>query len=171
MPKPNKKQDKPGKNGKEPANMEPQRPAGRVVVANDGVRHTLRSDETLSSVAQKYGVSVQDIQQHNGITDPHKVYAGTVLRIPGQGGSQTVAASARPAAGGPDGRLGGKRDKDKPATSAKTEKAAKTMYTVQANDTLWKISRTYNVGVDDLKRWNSVDEKNLRTGARLVVEQ
>lgn len=35
---------------------------------------------------------------------------------------------------------------------------------MQANDTLWKISRTYNVSVDDLKRWNSVDEKNLRTG-------
>jgi len=27
------------------------------------------------------------------------------------------------------------------------------------------------VSVDDLKRWNGVDEKNLRTGARLVVEQ
>ena len=68
---------------------------------------------------------------------------------------------------GPDGRLGGKTDKDK---TAKAPKAGKT-YTVQANDTLWKIARTYNVSVDDLKRWNGVDEKNLRTGARLVVEQ
>ena len=71
-------------------------------------------------------------------------------------------------AAGPDGRLGKDRDKDKPAKAAKT---SKTTYTVQANDTLWKIARTYNVSVDDLKRWNSVDEKNLRTGARLVVEQ
>ena len=133
-----------------------------MVAANDEARHTLRSDETLSSVARKYGVSVQDIQQQNDITDPHKVYAGTVMRIPGQGGSQSVAAG-QPASGGPDGRLGAK--------SGKAEKAAKTTYTVQANDTLWKISRTYNVSVDDLKRWNSVDEKNLRTGARLVVEQ
>ena len=65
---------------------------------------------------------------------------------------------------GPDGRLGNKPDK------AATGKGGKT-YTVQANDTLWKIARTYNVTVDDLKRWNGVDEKNLRTGARLVVEQ
>lgn len=155
--KPSRKQDKPGRSSREP-----QQASGRMVAANDEARHTLRSDETLSSVARKYGVSVQDIQQQNDITDPHKVYAGTVLRIPGQGGSQSVAAG-RPASGGPDGRLGAK--------SGKAEKAAKTTYTVQANDTLWKISRTYNVSVDDLKRWNSVDEKNLRTGARLVVVQ
>ncbi len=143
-----------------------------MVAANDGPKHTLRADETLTSVARKYGVSVQDIQQCNGISDPHKVHAGAVLRIPAQSGAQSngqaVAAVGRPVAAGPDGRLGKDRDKDKPAKTAKT---SKTTYTVQANDTLWKIARTYNVSVDDLKRWNSVDEKNLRTGARLVVEQ
>ena len=147
-----------------------------MVAANDGPKHTLRADETLTSVARKYGVSVQDLQQSNGISDPHKVHAGAVLRIPAQGGGQgsaqsggqAVPAVGRPVAAGPDGRLGKDRDKDKPAKAAK---ASKTTYTVQANDTLWKIARTYNVSVDDLKRWNSVDEKNLRTGARLVVEQ
>ena len=140
------------------------------MAADNGPRHTLRADETLSAVAHKYGVSVQDLQKHNGIADPHKVYAGMVLRVPGKAqapSASTQAASAaagRPVVAGPDGRLGNKPDK------AATGKGGKT-YTVQANDTLWKIARTYNVTVDDLKRWNGVDEKNLRTGARLVVEQ
>ncbi|QCC84664.1 LysM peptidoglycan-binding domain-containing protein [Desulfovibrio desulfuricans] len=176
------KADKSGKAGKtgkvaaerEPQAVEPHVPGARVVAANDGPRHTLRADETLSSVAKKYGVSVQDLQQQNGIADQHKVHAGMVLRIPAKAGGATASAAGRtaPAASaatpaGPDGRLGGKTDKDK---TAKAPKAGKT-YTVQANDTLWKIARTYNVSVDDLKRWNGVDEKNLRTGARLVVEQ
>ncbi|WP_300125322.1 LysM domain-containing protein [Desulfovibrio sp.] len=42
---------------------------------------------------------------------------------------------------------------------------------MQANDNLWKIARKHNVSVDDLKRWNGVDEKSLRSGARLVVAE
>ena len=168
--KPDKAQGKGGKGVKGVDNREPQVAGSREVAADNGPRHTLRADETLSAVAHKYGVSVQDLQKHNGIADPHKVYAGMVLRVPGKAqapSASTQAASAaagRPVVAGPDGRLGNKPDK------AATGKGGKT-YTVQANDTLWKIARTYNVTVDDLKRWNGVDEKNLRTGARLVVEQ
>ena len=50
-------------------------------------------------------------------------------------------------------------------------KAVRTMYTVRDNDSLWAIARKYSVSVDDLKRWNNVDEKTLKAGARLVVMQ
>ena len=168
--KPAKAQGKGGKGPKSVDNREPHAAVARDVAADDRPRHTLRADETLSAVAHKYGVSVQDLQKQNGIADPHKVYAGMVLRVPGKAQAQSAstqaasAAAGRPVVAGPDGRLGNKQDK------AATSKGGKT-YTVQANDTLWKIARTYNVTVDDLKRWNGVDEKNLRTGARLVVEQ
>ena len=165
--KPAKGQEKTGKAGKGAAAREPQVAGARVIAADDDQRHTVRADETLASVAKKYGVSVQDLQRQNGISNPQKVHAGMVLRIPAKEPATVAAASARPVPAGPDGRIGAKPDKDKPA---KAPKAGKT-YTVQANDTLWKIARTYNVSVDDLKRWNSVDEKNLRTGVRLVVEQ
>jgi len=157
--KPSRKQEKSVTRHHE-EQAEPSVPHGRVVAANGGESHTLRADETLSSVARRYGVSVQDLQESNGITNPHKVHAGTVLRIPRHGG-QTVAA-------GPDGRIEGK---SAPRRAAKAEKTRKATYTVQARDTLWKIARAHNVSVDDLKRWNSVDEKNLRAGATLVVEQ
>ena len=175
--KPVKGQEKGGKGVKSAADREPPVAGARVVAADDGPRHTLRSDETLSSVAHKYGVSVQDLQKQNGIADPHKVYAGMVLRVPGKGQAPAAPAPAavagRVVVAGPDGRVGNKpdrQDKDKQDKPGKAAKGGKT-YTVQANDTLWKIARTYNVSVDDLKRWNGVDEKNLRTGARLVVEQ
>lgn len=139
---------------------EPAVPHARVVAGNDGERHTLRADETLTSVARQYNVSVRALQESNGIANPHKVHAGTVLRIPRSGG-QAVAA-------GPDGRIEGKAASTR---APKAKKARKATYTVQAKDTLWKIARVHNVSVEDLKRWNGVDEKNLRTGATLVVEQ
>ena len=176
--KPAKGQEKGGKAAKIAADREPQVAKARVVAADSGPRHTLRADETLGTVARKYGVSVQELQKQNGIADPHKVHAGMVLRIPASGQAQATPVPAVPAAAaagrtvvaGPDGRLGGKTDKDKQEKQAKASKPGKT-YTVQANDTLWKIARSHNVSVDDLKRWNGVDEKNLRTGAKLVVEQ
>lgn len=171
--KPAKGQEKGGKGAKSVADREPQVAGARLVTGDAGQRHTLRGDETLSVVASKYGVSVQDLQKQNGITDPHKVHAGMVLSIPGKAQAQAAPAPAtvaagRPVTAGPDGSVGSRQGKDKQDKAAPA-KGGKT-YTVQANDTLWKIARTYNVSVDDLKRWNSVDEKNLRTGARLVVE-
>ena len=50
-------------------------------------------------------------------------------------------------------------------------KATRTTYTVQAKDSLWKIAREHKVSVEDLMRWNGVNEKNLRAGSVLVVEQ
>jgi membrane-bound lytic murein transglycosylase D len=45
--------------------------------------HQLAEGETLSSVAQHYGVSVEDIQRWNGIADPQGVRAGQELTVLG----------------------------------------------------------------------------------------
>ena len=87
------------------------------------------------------------------------IHAGTVLRIPGR-----AVAQAGPVSGGSDGRVGRK-------AGSGAAKAAKSTYLVQARDSLWKIAREHNVSVEDLKRWNGVDEKTLRAGSVLVVEQ
>lgn len=117
-----------------------------------GGKHTLQANETLYAVARKYNVSVAALQQHNGIEDPGKLRQGHVLRIPGAGDAAPRATA------GASGSIGKK-------------KAPRATYTVQANDSLWKIARKHNVSVDELKRWNGVDEKSLRLGARLVVAE
>lgn len=124
--------------------------AGRDAGAAANGSHKLQPDETLYAVARKYKVSLRELQECNQIDNPDKVRAGCILRIPGR-----AVASAEPAAGGSSGRMG----------TAK----ARTTYTVQDKDSLWNIARKHNVSVDDLKRWNKVDEKNLRAGTTLVV--
>ncbi len=67
----------------------------------DSVKHTVKSGETLGTIARKYGVKQGDIAVANNITDPAKIYAGMELVIPGwqtpagkSGGKQAPAATA-----------------------------------------------------------------------------
>lgn len=45
--------------------------------------HTVRYGETLSWIAWQYGVTVQEIMEANGFTNPNYIYAGQRLIIPG----------------------------------------------------------------------------------------
>jgi LysM repeat protein len=49
----------------------------------DVVKHTVKSGDTLSSIAQKYGVKLGDIAAANSIPDPQKIRLGQELVIPG----------------------------------------------------------------------------------------
>lgn len=43
--------------------------------------YTVKSGDTLSAIAQKYGTTYQELAGKNGIADPNKIYPGQVLRI------------------------------------------------------------------------------------------
>lgn len=128
-------------------------PAARSRQAEDqgGRVHRLVAGESLGVVARMYRVDTELLRAYNRIEDPRRLRAGLLLRIPGAAEGAAAAGSTRQMAENTAG--GGNRQ----------------IHTVQDRDSLWKIARTYNVSVEDLKRWNSVDEKNLRVGASLVV--
>ena len=46
-----------------------------------GRAYTVKSGDTLSGIAAKYGTTWQHLQQINGIADANKIYAGQTLRI------------------------------------------------------------------------------------------
>ncbi|MEW5728188.1 MAG: LysM domain-containing protein [Pseudomonadota bacterium] len=45
---------------------------------------TIQPGDTLSKIAARHGVSVEDLAKANGITDPNRIRAGQSLTIPGQ---------------------------------------------------------------------------------------
>ena len=45
------------------------------------VYYTVRSGDTLSGIAAKYGTTYQKIAQMNGIANPNKIYVGQKLRV------------------------------------------------------------------------------------------
>ena len=43
--------------------------------------YTVKSGDTLSGIAAKYGTTYQKLAQINGISNPNVIYAGQVLKI------------------------------------------------------------------------------------------
>lgn len=56
--------------------------AEMVETAVDAIVYTVQPGENLTLIADKHGVTVQDILDANDIPNPNRIVAGTVLRIP-----------------------------------------------------------------------------------------
>lgn len=56
-------------------------PGGSSSSSSSEVTHTVKSGDTLSGIAEKYGTTYQKIAKDNGISDPNKIYVGQKLII------------------------------------------------------------------------------------------
>jgi membrane-bound lytic murein transglycosylase D len=126
------------------ARAEESRPAEKVAA---GRTHRMKRGETLSHLANRYGVSVSAIRAANGNISPQRVRAGQVLAIP--------TASSTP----------------RVASATATTKVADTRYhRVRAGESLWTIARRYDVSVTQLQAWNDMGRRStIRSGQRLRV--
>ncbi|MCP9840725.1 LysM peptidoglycan-binding domain-containing protein [Synechococcus sp. J7-Johnson] len=106
-------------------------------------QHVVKSGETLSEIAERYGVSVQRLLQLNGIKDPNLVEAGTRLKLPD-------GAKTAPRAGSGSSGTGS--------------------HTVSAGETLSEIAERYGLSVQKLKDLNGLKDADLlQVGQRLKV--
>jgi membrane-bound lytic murein transglycosylase D len=126
------------------ARAEESRPAEKVAA---GRTHRMKRGETLSHLANRYGVSVSAIRAANGNISPQRVRAGQVLAIP------TASSTSRV------------------ASATATTKVADTRYhRVRAGESLWTIARRYDVSVTQLQAWNDMGRRStIRSGQRLRV--
>lgn len=64
--------------------------AGNTVPTPSATQYTVKSGDTLSGIAAKYGTTYQVLAQINGIADPNKINVGQVLTIPTTGATATT---------------------------------------------------------------------------------
>lgn len=115
--------------------------------AQDAV-HLIAPGEHLSGIAQRYGVSTDELMAYNGITDADLVFYGQRLMIPGKG-SVTGGAYGSPA-------------------DASNLPAAGGYYVVQRGDTLSQIAQANGVSMGDLMRINGISNASfIWVGQRL----
>lgn len=111
--------------------------------------YTVRSGDTLSSIAQRQRVSVSDLKRWNKIKG-NTIRAGQRLTLRGgsASGSQRVASSS----------------------AKKQGDLHKVNYKVRQGDTLSAIGRRYNVSVQQIQRWNNGSSaSSLQPGQRLTL--
>lgn len=110
--------------------------------------YTVQPGDTLSALAERYGVSVDRLIQLNGLKSANDLQAGSKLVVPGAAKPATAAAKSKPVA---------------------VTKGAKE-HLVQPGETLSHIAEAYGVSVDRLIALNNIKEANAITaGSRLKL--
>lgn len=118
-------------------------------------RHEVRRGETISRVAQRFGVSVAAIRETNNLSS-NRLRAGQDLLIPVSG--RKLIADAKSST------------KVAKATATAPEGRMKVVHRVRRGETLYSIARRYNVYVDQLTKWNVMGKSDvLRMGQRLKI--
>ncbi len=136
------------------------REALKDLPANDRVawtRHKIRPGETLGLIAKRYHTTVSVIKTANNIKG-NVIRAGDYVLIPSADRNTTYEMTA-------EGRLAQRQQYLKDNVDPNPIK-----YKVQPGDTLWDISRQYNVGMRELARWNGMGTTGLlHPGEELLV--
>lgn len=73
------------------------KPAPTATPVNGAVSYTIKSGDTLSAIAARYGTSVSALAAANGITNPNLIVAGKALNIPSAAPAVAGASASNPA--------------------------------------------------------------------------
>lgn len=113
-------------------------------------RHVVKQGETLYSISRLYAVTINDISTWNNLGDaPLKIGQELIIAEP-----LTIPADTKSEA--------------KAETKAEAE-PSNTIHTVVAGESLYVLSRKYNVTVNELKSWNNLNSNALSIGQQLRV--
>ncbi|MBX2897107.1 MAG: LysM peptidoglycan-binding domain-containing protein [Cyclobacteriaceae bacterium] len=111
-----------------------------TIAGKQFIIHQIDEKETLYAISRRYGVPVTAILEHNPTADGG-LAVGQLLKVPYVPKSKPAIVS------------GGER-----------------IHRVAAKETLFSISRLYDVSVDEIKTWNNLKDNALALGQELVIK-
>lgn len=130
-----------------PANAPVLKPDSRsAAMASGVVKHRVEAGQTYYSISKLYGVSIEDILAANKLTLDDKLAVGQSLTIKGA----TTGGSA---------------------TTAPAEQPTFITHTVAKGETMYRISKQYNVKIDQIKEWNQLSDVTVKEGQKLKIQQ
>jgi membrane-bound lytic murein transglycosylase D len=115
---------------------------------SSNIYYTVRSGDTLSSVAKKYKTSVKSIMSANGMKNQKALKVGSRLKISTR--KKIMIAEA-----------------DTQADSKSSNDVTK--YVVKKGDSLFNIAKRFNTSVQSLKVMNGISEGGLSVGQEIMI--
>ncbi|HFE7690924.1 TPA: LysM peptidoglycan-binding domain-containing protein [Legionella pneumophila] len=123
-----------GGNAQKPKTTTPATTTGKQL-HQDTHNYTVKSGDTLSAIASRYGMTVNALVMLNGIKNANLIYPGQVLRVADSGQGSTVSQKA-------------------------TTTTTTSTYTVRYGDTLSGIANRYGTSISALASLNGISNPN-----------
>ena len=142
------------------------RPAAETALATEALVHIVKAGESLSKIAEAYGVTLQELQAENGLYS-WLIHPGLELRIPAGGKppapqSETDLQEEEPAAA-PEAEI---ESAPEPGL-----KASEYVHIVRHGEALGKIAEAYGVSLDDLHALNELSSWMIHPGQKLLIPE
>lgn len=112
--------------------------------------YTVKSGDTLSAIANRFGMNYIQLAQINNIRNVNRIYVGQTLRLQAQVNNSTVSQPVH-------NNTNNVKPAPAPAPTPTTNNAA---YTVKSGDTLSGISSRFGVSYEQLARLNNIANPN-----------
>lgn len=132
--------------------------------------HTVRRGENLSTIANRYGVSVSDLLRLNGLSNRSVIRKGQKIRVrEGQPTSAKRVVKKKSTVLAQYGRAKKVEASAQPVRSAAALSKSK-KHTVRRGETLWDVSKRYNVSLNELAKANRVKiNHRVMAGEKLLI--
>lgn len=132
------------------------------------VVHAIAQGETLSGLARQYHTTVGDIMRLNGMDSKSVLRIGQKVKIPSKSVKQNIAVKRN----APVTKRATTKSVANEAPVQSQEPAATpstATHIVGQRETLYGISKKYNVTVGQIKEWNHLSGNNIHQGQRLSI--
>ncbi|MFT3701127.1 MAG: glucosaminidase domain-containing protein [Agriterribacter sp.] len=120
--------------------------------------HIVQKGETLYDIAQMEGVRMESLVSYNPEENDRPLVEGQKIYLQKSAAKSAVSSD------------------EKPVTSEPVQVASSTpvnnttvKHIVLGKETLYSIAKKYEVGIDQIKTWNSLQKSDIKTGQELMI--
>lgn len=121
-------------------------------------KYRVRRGETLSTISRRYRIPSHTLRELNGFNKNRALKDGeyiVVMSFPGRSKKKVEYAGI---------------EKGNASKKGKNENTDLIIYKVRKGDTLWDISKRFNIPVEQIKKWNGIGHSNIiKPGKRLTL--
>ena len=132
----------------------------KVISYKDVVKyHKVKRGDNLGEISDKYGVSVAELKKWNKLRNNNLMTGDNLKIIKNERVVTTVRKEVK----------ADKNETETAVTSNEPTESPSDFYEVQKGDNLFSIAKKFNVSLEDLKKWNNLNDLNIEQGSKLAL--
>lgn len=140
----------------------------KVVSYKDVVKyHKVRKGDNLGEISGKYGVSVAEVKKWNKLRSNNIALGANLKIIKNERVVTTVRKEVKADKAIVDNKVETAVASNENNVDANENQSD--YYEVQRGDNLFSIAKKFNVSLEDLKKWNNLNDLNVQLGSKLAL--